>query len=145
MRMYLKLIVVGFVGKDPEMRFTPGGQPVTSFSVACNRKYKDAGGQTIEEVAWFKVSVWNAKQAEACKEYLHKGSMVLVEGRLACDKTTGGPRTWKGNDGEMRTSFEVNAENVRFLGGGRSAEGGEPAAAAATGPGVGIGEDEIPF
>jgi single-strand DNA-binding protein len=140
--MFHKIILVGNLGKDPEMRYTPGGQPVTSFSVASNRKYTDAGGQTVEETIWFRISVWG-KQAEACKQYLAKGRQVLVEGRLVCDRQTGGPRTYKRQNGEMGTSFEINAETVRFLGQrgeGGPAEGGEPGPAAAPGT-----EEEIPF
>jgi single-strand DNA-binding protein len=139
--MFHKIILVGNLGKDPEMRYTPGGQPVTSFSVASNRKYTDAGGQTVEETIWFRISVWG-KQAEACKQYLAKGRQVLVEGRLVCDRQTGGPRTYKRQNGEMGSSFEINAETVRFLGqrGEGAAEGGEPGPA--TAPGT---EEEIPF
>ena len=131
--MFHKIILVGNLGKDPEMRYTPGGQPVTSFSVAENRKYTNAGGQQIEETVWFRVSVWG-KQAEACKQYLVKGKQVLVEGRLVCDKATGGPRTYKKQDGEMATSFEINAETVRFLGQRGEVESPAPAT-----------EEEIPF
>jgi single-strand DNA-binding protein len=140
--MFHKVILVGNLGKDPEMRYTPGGQPVTSFSVASNRKYTDAGGQQVEETIWFRISVWG-KQAEACKQYLAKGRQVLVEGRLVCDRQTGGPRTYKRASGEMGTSFEINAETVRFLGqrqDGPAVEG-EPGAAAA----APAAEEEIPF
>ncbi len=139
--MFHKIILVGNLGKDPEMRYTPGGQPVTSFSVASNRKFTDSSGQAIEETIWFRISVWG-KQAEACKQYLAKGRQVLVEGRLVCDRQTGGPRTYKRANGEMGTSFEVNAETVRFLGQRQDSavEGGEPGATAAPGT-----EEEIPF
>jgi primosomal replication protein N len=86
--MFHKIILVGNLGKDPEMRYTPGGQPVTSFSVASNRRYTDSGGQMVEETIWFRISVWG-KQAEACKQYLVKGRQVLVEGRLVCDRPAG--------------------------------------------------------
>jgi single-strand DNA-binding protein len=139
--MFHKIILVGNLGRDPEMRYTPGGQPVTSFSVASNRRYTDSNGQNVEETIWFRVSVWG-KQAEACKQYLAKGRQVLVEGRLIADRQTGGPRTYKRANGETGTSFEVNAEVVRFLGqrgegGGAPEEPGAPAAPAA--------EEEIPF
>jgi len=139
--MFHKIILVGNLGKDPEMRYTPGGQPVTSFSVASNRRYTDSGGQPVEETIWFRISVWG-KQAEACKQYLAKGRQVLVEGRLIVDRQTGGPRTFKRQNGETGTSFEVNAETVRFLGQRQDGpvEGGEPAPAAAPGA-----EEEIPF
>jgi single-strand DNA-binding protein len=139
--MFHKIILVGNLGKDPEMRYTPGGQPVTSFSVASNRKFTDSSGQAIEETIWFRISVWG-KQAEACKQYLAKGRQVLVEGRLVCDRQTGGPRTYKRANGETGTSFEVNAETVRFLGQRQDSapESGEPGAPAAPGT-----EEEIPF
>jgi single-strand DNA-binding protein len=113
--MYHKIILVGNLGKDPEMRYTPGGQPVTSFSVASNRRYTDSSGENVEETIWFRISVWG-KQAEASKQYLTKGRQVLVEGRLIPDKQTGGPRTWTKPDGTTGASFEVSAETVRFLG-----------------------------
>lgn len=113
--MYHKIILIGNLGKDPEMRYTPSGQPVTSFSVASNRRYTDLSGETIEETIWFRISVWG-KQAETAKQYLAKGRQVLVEGRLIPNKETGGPRTWTRPDGTTGASFEVNAETVRFLG-----------------------------
>ncbi len=108
------VILVGNVGRDPEMRYTPTGQPVTSFSVATNRQYVNSNGETIKETAWFRVSVWG-KQAESCNQYLRKGAKVLVEGRLVPDPSTGGPRLWTGQDGQPRASFEINAQVVRFL------------------------------
>ncbi len=139
--MFHKIILVGNLGKDPEMRYTPNGQPVTSFSVASNRRYTDSSGQNVEETIWFRISVWG-KQAEACKQYLAKGRQVLVEGRLVADKQSGGPRLFKRANGETGASFEINAETVRFLGqrGDTPAEGGEAAPAAAPGT-----EEEIPF
>jgi single-strand DNA-binding protein len=113
--MFHKVILVGNLGKDPEMRYTSGGQPVTSLSVASNRSYTDSSGQKVDETIWFRVGVWG-KQAEACKQYLAKGKQVLVEGHLICDKQTGGPRTFKRQSGETGTSFEITAEVVRFLG-----------------------------
>jgi single-strand DNA-binding protein len=133
---YHKVILVGFCGRDPELRFLPSGKAVTSFSVASNHKYQNSAGEMIDETTWFRVSVWG-KQAEACKQYLAKGKQVLVEGRLACDKTTGGPRTYKRQDGEMATSFEINADTVRFL--GQRGESSEPVPAALQ------SEEEIAF
>jgi single-strand DNA-binding protein len=106
--MYAKLIIIGNLGNDPEQRFTADAKPVTSFSVATSRKYKDT-----EETTWFRVTVWG-KQAESCYQYLHKGSKVLVEGRLNPD-TTGSPRVYQRKDGTWGASYEVTAENVRFL------------------------------
>jgi len=112
--MYHTIIIVGNLGRDPEMRYLQSGQAVTSFSVATNRTYTDANGTAVKETVWFRVSAWG-RQAEICNEYLHKGSTVLVEGRLTADKETGGPRIWTSNNGEPRTSYEVNAQTVRFL------------------------------
>lgn len=142
--MYHTLIIVGNLGKDPEMRYTPSGQAVTSFSVASNRKYTSSNGEQVNETIWFRVSAWG-KQAEICNQYLKKGSKVLVEGRLTPDKSTGGPRLWQKQDGTSAASFEVNAQTVRFLstrgegdaGSGMAAEAGEMATAPA--------EDDIPF
>ena len=108
-KMYQKLIIIGNLGRDPEMRFTPDGNPVTSFSVATSRKYKD-----VDETTWFRVSVWG-KQAESCNQYLKKGSKVLVEGRLYPDPQNGGPRVYQRNDGSWASSYEVTAETVRFM------------------------------
>lgn len=111
--MWHTLILVGNVGKDPESRFTPSGQRVTSFNVATNRQYT-SNGQTIKETCWFTVTTWG-KQAEVCAEYLKKGSKVLVEGRLVPDKSTGRPRIWSKQDGSAGASFDVTAGTVRFL------------------------------
>ena len=78
--MYQKLIIIGNLGRDPEMRYTPDGKAVTTFSVAASRRYGEK-----EETAWFRVSVWG-KQAESCNQYLQKGSKVLVEGRLTAEQ-----------------------------------------------------------
>ena len=112
--MYHQLIIVGNVGKDPEMRYTPSGQAVTSFSVATNRSYTTGGGEQVKETIWFRVSTWG-KQAEICNQYLKKGSKVLIEGRLTPDKGTGGPRIWEKKDGSHGATFEVTAGTVRFL------------------------------
>ncbi len=142
--MYHTLIVVGNLGKDPEMRYTPSGQAVTSFSVASNRKYTSSNGEQVNETIWFRISAWG-KQAEICNQYLKKGSKVLVEGRLTPDKSSGGPRIWQKQDGTSAASYEVTAQTVRFLssrgdsdaGGGVAAEPGEMATTPA--------EDDIPF
>lgn len=112
--MFQTLIFVGNLGRDPEMRYTPSGQAVTTFSVATNRQYTSSSGETVKETIWFRVSAWG-KQAETCNQYLKKGAKVLVEGRLTADATTGGPRIWTGQDGSPRASFEVSAGTVRFL------------------------------
>lgn len=112
--MYHTLIIVGNLGRDPEMRYLASGQAVTSFNVATNRQYTGSDGQPVKETIWFRVSVWG-KQAETCNQYLKKGSKVLIEGRLVPDSSTGGPRIWTRQDGSSGASFEVNASTVRFL------------------------------
>lgn len=107
------VILVGNLGRDPEMRYTPSGQAVTSFSVASSRSYTDLNGQKVDETIWFRVSAW-AKLAETCNQFLHKGSKVLVEGRLQPDKN-GSPRIWTKQDGTSGSSFEITASTVRFL------------------------------
>lgn len=123
---YQSITIVGRLGRDPEMRFTPNGQPVTSFSVATDRQYTDGNGQKVKEVSWWRVSVWG-KQAETCNQYLKKGSMTLVEGRLICDPKTGGPRTFKRQDGSEGASFELSANSVRFLSGKSDGQGEQAA------------------
>lgn len=113
---YHTLIIVGYIGKDPEMRYTPAGQAVTNFSIAANRQYTSSGGEQVKETIWFRVSVWG-KTAENCNQYLHKGSLVLVEGRLVCDPKTGSPRLYTRQDGSPGTAFEMSANTVRFLSG----------------------------
>lgn len=112
--MYQQITIVGYLGNDPDMRFTPNGQAVTSFSVASSRKYTNNSGQQVDETTWFRVSVWGA-QAEACNQYLSKGRPVLVVGRLRPDPQTGYPRIFTRQDGTTGASFEVNAFEVRFL------------------------------
>ncbi len=107
------VILIGNLGRDPEMKYTPAGQPVTSFSVASSRSYNGSNGQKVEETIWFRVTAWG-KQAETCNQYLRKGSKVLVEGRLTPDES-GGPRIWNRQDGSPAASFEVTASTVRFL------------------------------
>lgn len=123
--MYHTIIIVGNVGRDPEMRYTPSGQAVTSFSVATNRQYTNNNGEMVKETIWFRVSAWG-RQAETCNQYLKKGSKVLVEGRLTADQATGGPRVWTGQDGQPRASFEVSASTVRFLSSRGESEAGMP-------------------
>lgn len=138
--MYHTLIIVGNVGKDPEMRYTPSGQAVTSFSVASSRSYTGSNGQKVDETIWFRVSAWG-KQAETCNNYLHKGSKVLVEGRLTPGEG-GGPRIWNRSDGTPGASYDVSATTVRFL--SSKGEGGQPGEGAAD-MGGGIAEEDIPF
>ncbi len=143
--MYHTIILVGNLGKDPEMRYTPSGQAVTSFSVASNRKYTSSNGEQVNETIWFRVSAWG-KQAEICNQYLKKGSKVLIEGRLTPDKNTGGPRIWQKQDGTSGSSFEVNAQTVRFLSTRGEGDMGSPGATTEMGDmATAPAEDDIPF
>ena len=143
--MFHTILIVGNVGRDPEMRYTPAGQAVTSFSVAANRQYTNNNGEVIKETIWFRISAWG-KQAEICNQYLKKGSKVLVEGRLTPDKETGGPRVWTAQDGSPKASFEVTATTVRFLSSRSETEaGGAQAGGSADGSGSIADEGDIPF
>jgi single-strand DNA-binding protein len=102
-----KIMLIGNVGSDPEMRYTPNGKAVTSFRMATNYRYMGSDGERKEETEWFRVSVWG-KQAESCNQFLSKGRRVYVEGRLHS-------RNWEGQDGQTRTSLEVSANRVIFL------------------------------
>ncbi len=142
--MYQHITIVGRLGRDPEMRYTPNGQAVTSFSVATDRQYTDGNGQRVKETTWFRISVWG-KQAETTNQYLKKGSMVLVDGRLTADPKTGGPRIWKKQDGTEGASFEISANSVRFLS-PRSETGAAGGEFSEEGPAVPAGgEEDIPF
>jgi single-strand DNA-binding protein len=135
--MYQNIIIVGNLGRDPEMRYTPSGQAVTSFPVATNRKFKAADGSTVKETLWFRISAWG-KQAENCNQYLKKGAKVLVEGRLTGDSETGGPKLFKRTNGDIGASFEVSASTVQFLD-SRSENGAHEEASGE------MEADEIPF
>ena len=111
--MYHTIIIAGNVGQDAEMRFTPSGQAVASFSVATNREYTLTSGEKKKETIWFRISAWG-KQAEICQQYVKKGMKVLVEGRLTPDDY-GNPRVWTGKDGVAKANFEVTSSIIRFL------------------------------
>jgi len=115
------IIIVGNLGNDPELRYAPSGDGVTTLSVASNRQYTDGAGNKVKETTWFKVSVWG-KQAESVNQYLQKGSSVLIEGELKPDKETGNPRTFTRSDGTVGASYEVTARTVRFLSGKQANE-----------------------
>ncbi len=121
---YQEITIIGYLGKNPEMHYTPGGQAVTSFSVAANRRYRDAQGETVKETTWFKVVTWD-RQAENAHTYLQKGSQVMVKGRLNPDPESGSPRIWERKDGLPAASYEVTAREIIYLG-GYSGEDGQP-------------------
>ncbi len=126
--MYHTVILVGNLGRDPEMRYTPGGQAVTNFSVAVNDNYTNSNGEKVERTIWVRVTTWG-RQAETCNQYLKKGRKVLVEGRLVPDPATGGPKVYQRQDGTSASSFEVSAQTVRFLSSRGDEEGGAYGAA----------------
>lgn len=140
--MYHKLILVGNLGRDPEMRYTPSGQAVTNFNVATNRSYTNSEGVKVDTTWWFRVSTWG-KSAEACNQYLRKGSKVLVEGRLVPDPDTGGPKLWTRQDGSSAASFEINSQEVKFL--DSKAESDERVANGGTPVGSSEEPEDIPF
>lgn len=102
-----KVMIIGNVGTDPEMRFTPNGNPVTSFRIATGRTYTTPEGERRQETEWFDVVTWN-KLAEQCNQFLTKGRMAYVEGRLRT-------RSWEGQDGQKRLRIEIIASRVVFL------------------------------
>jgi single-strand DNA-binding protein len=112
---YHKVIVVGYLGRDPEMRYTPSGTPVTNFSVAASRKWKNQDGSDGEETVWFRVTAWR-QLAETCNQYLSKGRLVLVEGLLKPGEN-GSPRVYQRQDGAWAAQYELTASTIKFLGG----------------------------
>jgi single-strand DNA-binding protein len=107
-----KIIIVGNLGKDPELRYTPQGTAVCSFSVATNEKKKDKSGELQDVTTWFRITLWN-RQAENASKYLTKGSPVYVEGRLRVEE-------WTDRDGNNRYTLEVQGSDMQFISGGRS-------------------------
>jgi len=140
---YQTTVIAGNVGRDPEMRYTPSGQAVTSFSVAVNESYTNNNGEKVKKTIWFRVSAWG-KQAEIWNQYVKKGQMILVEGRLTGDQATGGPRVWTGQDGQPRASFEISASIVRFLSSRQDSDSGGMSAPMDAGDGA-VPADDIPF
>jgi single-strand DNA-binding protein len=135
--MFSKTIIVGHLGRDPELRYTSGGQPVCSFSVATSRSWTDQSGQPQEKTTWFRVTAWG-KLGELCNQYLTKGRLVLAEGEVDAS-------AWSAQTGEPRASLELTARNVRFLGG---KDGGGTSMGGRMGGDMGapqIDEEEIPF
>ena len=118
-----KIMIIGNVGTDPEMRYTPNGNPVTSFRMATSRAYTTADGERHEDTEWFTIVAWN-KLAEQCNQYLNKGRRAYVEGRLHSD-------TWEGQDGQTRFKNEIVANQVVFL---DTAQGGQPSDTEAAAP-----------
>ncbi len=143
-----KVIIVGNLGKDPELKYTPQGKAVCDFSVATTDKRKDSSGEVKEETTWFRVTFWE-RQAEVASQYLAKGRQVYVEGRLRT-------REWTDKDGRVRTSLEVTGTELKLIG-SRGEENGSAAGAheikgtnsgrnpSMDTPLTEITEDDIPF
>lgn len=112
--MFQELIFVGRLGRDPEMRYLQNGDAVTNMSVAVSEKWTGSDGEKRETTTWYRVSAFG-RSAEACNQYLRKGSVVLVKGKLQVDPDTGGPRVYEKRDGGFGASFEVRSSEVRFL------------------------------
>lgn len=106
--MYQRVSLIGHLGGDPQMRYTPDGAGVTSFSVATSRKWTDAQGQQQERTVWFRVICWR-RLAETCNQFLKKGALVFVEGELA------EPKPYQDKQGQWRASLDVTALSVKFL------------------------------
>ncbi len=144
-----KVILVGNLGRDPELRYTPQGTPVCSFTMATNERRKDKSGEFQDQTTWFRVTLWG-RQAETASQYLTKGRPVYIEGRIRIEE-------WTDRDGKQRYTLEVHATDMQFIGGrGDEAAGGggggggprpEPPSrpAGGGGPTTDIEDDDIPF
>ena len=143
-----KIIIIGNLGRDPELRYTPQGNAVCNFSVATNEKRRDKAGELQDLTTWFRVTLWG-KQAENGSKYLTKGSPVYIEGRLRVDD-------WTDRDGQQRYTLEVHATDMQFISGGRpddhdSDPGGDSetnfdaAEGTDTSTGPAPSDDDIPF
>lgn len=111
-----KVMIIGNLGRDPEMRYTPSGRPVTTFSVASSRSWNTSNGERRAETEWFNIIAWGSL-AEICKQYLTKGQQVYVEGRLQT-------RQWDDSEGNKRTSIEIVANEMIILGDRRESQEG---------------------
>ena len=142
MASFNKIIIVGYLGRDPELRYTPDGTPVCNFSVATTERRKDKSGEFRDVTTWFAVSLWK-RQAETASQYLSKGSQVYVEGRLTS-------REYQDRDGNTRTSLDVSGSDIRFLG-ARSDDANSQAQERKPAPGgredapEAVTEEDIPF
>lgn len=112
-----KIIIIGNLGRDPELRYTPQGTAVCNFSVAVNEKKRDKAGELQDVTTWFRVTLWR-NQAENASKYLTKGSPIYIEGRLSVEE-------WTDRDGNNRYTLEVTATDMQFIGGGRADDAAE--------------------
>ncbi len=136
-----KITLVGNLGRDPELRYTPQGTPVCSFTMATNEKRKDKAGEMQDVTTWFRVTLWG-RQAETASQYLTKGRPVYIEGRLRTEE-------WTDRDGKSRYTLEVHATDMQFIGGTRGDESNvNPSKSAPADRGSSepeLSDDDIPF
>jgi single-strand DNA-binding protein len=130
-----KIIIIGNVGNEPEMRFTANGKPVTSFSVATNWVYTSPEGERRQETEWFNIVAWS-KLAEQCNQFLAKGKLVYAEGRIHT-------RSWEGQDGQQHSRMEVIANRVIFL--DRKGATGAPDEKGEESPSGDMEPEDLPF
>lgn len=140
--MYQQIVVIGRLGRDAEMKFLPSGEATLQFSIASDRTFNDKNNARIKETTWFRCQLFG-KGAQALNDYLTKGTMVLVEGRLRIDPKTGGPNIWKRQDGAHAAAFEIVVGTVRLLGGG--SRDAQPESNISTAPVSAHANDDIPF
>lgn len=144
-----KVILVGNLGRDPELRYTKSGQPVATFSVATTESWNDKSGERTERTEWHRIVAWG-RTGELCSQYLSKGRSVYIEGRIQS-------REWEDKEGQKRNTTEINAQTVQFLGGGQNQGSGRmtgdgmpsgnppPGAPDSSGGGPPAPGDDIPF
>ena len=132
-----KVILIGNLGKDPELRYTPGGQAVASFPLATSEKWRDKEGVMQDNTEWHNIVVWG-RQAETAKEYLAKGRQVYIEGRIQT-------RSWDDKDGNKRYTTEVVAQRVQFLGSRGQGGGGGDMPPDSPQPDLTEEDDDLPF
>lgn len=146
MASFNKIIIVGYLGRDPELRYTPSGMQVCSFSLATTERRKDGSGEFQDQTTWFDISVWG-KKAETANQYLAKGSQVYVDGRLRQEEYTD-------RDGNKRTKLKVDANDFQFVGrrdeggggsGSYSPQSGRASNTEQSQPPAGPTDDDIPF
>ena len=132
--MFQQVTLIGHVGTEPEMRYTPSGVPVTTFNLATNKKWASADGQAQEQTVWWRVQCWR-KSAEVAAKHVTKGKLLMVQGEQNA------PNAYIDRDGKARATLEVQASVLKFMGGSGKAETG----AAEGGEGAPVGEEDIPF
>lgn len=132
-----KAILIGNLGADPELRYTPGGQAVASFSIATTERFKNKDGEQQERTEWHNIVCWG-RQAEIANEYLRKGSSVYIEGRIQT-------RSYDDKDGIKRYRTEIVTRQMQLLGGRQQGQAAQPQPSAAPEPEISTDDDDLPF